>query len=104
VIERVRRDDPVAYMRTVAILVRGVPNADLVEQSLAHLSDDELKAEMLAGFCKVFPELRVVRRPATCKKTAKRGWPLFSVKFKSTAMRGISLARATKGLHHQDPQ
>jgi hypothetical protein len=67
VIERVRRD-PVAYLRTVAMLIRDVPSADLVERPSADLSDDELKAEMLARFSKVFPELRVVRRPALLEK------------------------------------
>jgi hypothetical protein len=36
------------------------------------LSDDELMAEMLAGFSKAFPELWIVRRPALIEK-AKGG-------------------------------
>jgi hypothetical protein len=72
VIERVRQDDPVAYLRTVAILVRPVPDSELPKNPYAHLSDDELKAEMLAGFSKVFPELRIVRRPALIEKPKDR--------------------------------
>jgi hypothetical protein len=50
VIERVRQDDPVAYLRTVAILVRGVPNTEPYQGPFSHLSDEELRAEMIAIF------------------------------------------------------
>ena len=72
VVARVRRDDPVAYLRTVAMLVRGLPNADVVEPPLTHLSMDELRDEYVAAFCDLFPDLRIVRRPALIEKQKDR--------------------------------
>jgi hypothetical protein len=53
-------------------LVRGVPNAEFYQGPFAHLSDDQLMAEMLAGFSKAFPELRIVRRPPLIEKAKDR--------------------------------
>ena len=59
VIERVRRDDPSAYLRVMASVVRpaGEPEA---EDPFGSMTFEELKAELLAAFTHVFPELRVV--------------------------------------------
>ena len=67
-IERVRRDDPVAYLRTVAILVRHVPDGELPNHPYADLSMDELRDEYFASFCDLFPEFRIVRRPTLIER------------------------------------
>jgi hypothetical protein len=59
VIESVRRDDPVAYLRTVA--VERNPYRDL--------SDEELLADLRASFSDLFPELQIVRRPLLIEKS-----------------------------------
>jgi hypothetical protein len=59
VIERVRRDDPSTYLRTMAAIVRPASEPEL-ESPFAHMTYEELRAELLAGFTSVFPELRVV--------------------------------------------
>ena len=59
VIERVRRDDPSTYLRVMASVVRPASEPEL-ESPFAHLTYEELRAELLAGFTSVFPELRVV--------------------------------------------
>ena len=54
------------------MLVRGLPNADVVEPPLTHLSMDELRDEYVAAFCDLFPDLRIVRRPALIEKQKDR--------------------------------
>jgi hypothetical protein len=44
---RVRRDDPVAYLRTVAMLVRPVQPAEVEEDPIRNLSNEELRAKMI---------------------------------------------------------
>jgi hypothetical protein len=63
VIERVRRSDPVAYLRTVALMVRPVHHADVEDNSFHDLSDDELRKILLEGLEACFPDLQVVKRP-----------------------------------------
>ena len=58
VIERVRCDDPSAYLRVMASVVR--PAQPEAEDPLADMTFEELKTELLAGFASLFPELRVV--------------------------------------------
>jgi hypothetical protein len=58
VIERVRRDDPSTYLRVMASVVR--PSEPELEDPVAHMTNEELKAELLAGIAELFPELRVV--------------------------------------------
>ena len=60
VIERVRRDDPSAYLRVMASVVRAASEPE-VEEPFAEMTVEELKAELLAGFASLFPELRVVQ-------------------------------------------
>jgi hypothetical protein len=59
VIERVRRDDPSTYLRVMANVVRPASEPEL-ESPFAHMTYEELRAELLAGFASIFPELRVV--------------------------------------------
>ncbi len=59
VIERVRRDDPSAYLRVMASFVRPASEPE-AEDPLADMTFEELKTELLAGFASLFPELRVV--------------------------------------------
>jgi len=59
VIERVRGDDPSAYLRVMASLVRPASEPE-AEDPLANMTIEELKAELLAGLAGLFPELRVV--------------------------------------------
>jgi len=59
VIERVRRDDPSAYLRVIASAVRPASEPE-VEDPFAQMTVEELKAELLAGLADLFPELRVV--------------------------------------------
>jgi hypothetical protein len=59
VIERVRRDDPSTYLRVMASAVRPASEPEL-ESPFAHVTYEELRAELLAGFTAAFPELRVV--------------------------------------------
>jgi hypothetical protein len=49
VIERVRRSDPVAYLRTVALMVRPVHHAGVEDNSFRDLSDDELRFQPRVG-------------------------------------------------------
>jgi hypothetical protein len=60
VIERVRRDDPSAYLRVMASVVRAASEPE-VEEPFAEMTVEDLKAELLAGFASLFPELRVVQ-------------------------------------------
>ena len=53
------------------ILIRGLPNAELNKAPLADLSDEELRAEMIANFCDAFPELRIARRRLIEKPKAR---------------------------------
>ena len=59
VIERVRRDDPSAYLRVMASVVRPTSEPE-AEDPIAQMTVEELKAELLAGLVSLFPELRVV--------------------------------------------
>ena len=59
VIERVRRDDPSAYLRVMASVVRPASEPE-AEDPFAQMTVEELKAELLAGLASLFPELRVV--------------------------------------------
>jgi hypothetical protein len=59
VIERVRRDDPSTYLRVMASVVRPASEPE-AEDPLASLTFEEMKAELLAGLVRLFPELRVV--------------------------------------------
>jgi hypothetical protein len=59
VIERVRRDDPSAYLRVMASVVRAASEPE-AEEPLANMTFEELKAELLTGLISLFPELRVV--------------------------------------------
>jgi hypothetical protein len=59
VIERVRRDDPSTYLRVMASVVRPASEPEL-ESPFAHMTYEELRAELLAGFASLFPELRVI--------------------------------------------
>ena len=54
-----RRDDPSTYLRVVASIVRPASEPEL-EDPLAQMTFEELKAELFAGFASLFPELRVV--------------------------------------------
>jgi hypothetical protein len=49
VIERVRRDDPSTYLRVMASVVRPASEPEL-ESPFAHMTFEELKAELLTGF------------------------------------------------------
>jgi hypothetical protein len=59
VIERVRRDDPSAYLRVLASVVRPASEPE-AEDPLADMTFEEMKTELLAGLAGLFPELRVV--------------------------------------------
>jgi Domain of unknown function (DUF4167) len=59
VIERVRRDDPSAYLRVIASVVRPASEPE-DEDPLADMTFEELKTELLAGLVSLFPELRAV--------------------------------------------
>ena len=63
VIERVRRSDPVAYLRTVALMVRPVHHAGVEDNSFRDLSDDELRKIVVEGLEVCCPDLQVVKRP-----------------------------------------
>ncbi len=65
VIERVRRDDPSAYLRVVASVVRPASEPE-VDDPFANMTFEELRAGVLAGFTSLFPELRVI--PAAGQK------------------------------------
>ncbi len=65
VIERVRRDDPSAYLRVMASVVRPASEPD-VDDPFAHMTYEELRSDLLAGFTRLFPELRVI--PAAGQK------------------------------------
>ncbi len=71
-IERVRRDDPSAYLRAIASVVRPASEPEL-DDPFATMTYEELRAELLAGFASAFPELRVI--PAAGQKVlpGKRG-------------------------------
>ncbi len=58
-IERVRRDDPASYLRVMASVVRPASEPD-AEDQFAHMTFEELRAELLAEFSNAFPDLRVV--------------------------------------------
>ena len=54
-----RQDDPSTYLRVMASTVRPACEPE-AENPLANMTDEELRAELLAGFSSLFPELRVV--------------------------------------------
>ena len=54
-----RRDDPSTYLRVMASVVRPASEPE-AEDPLASLTFEEMKAELLAGLVRLFPELRVV--------------------------------------------
>ncbi len=60
-----RRDDPSAYLRAIASVVRPASEPE-AEDQFANMTFEELRAELLAGFTSIFPELRVV--PAAGQK------------------------------------
>ncbi len=72
VIERVRRDDPSAYLRVMASVVRAASEPEL-EDPLAQMTVEELKAELLAGLVSLFPELRVVAAQGQALIAGTRG-------------------------------
>ena len=53
-----RRDDPSTYLRVMASVVRPTSEPE-AEDPFAQMTFEELKAELLAGFVSLFPELRV---------------------------------------------
>jgi hypothetical protein len=63
VIERVRRDDPAAYLRVVATLVRPVQPAEVEKDPFRAMTREELRAFILSEFPKVFPDLPIVPLP-----------------------------------------
>ena len=50
-----RRDDPSAYLRVMASVLRPTSEPEL-EDPLAQMTVEELKAELLAGLVTLFPE------------------------------------------------
>jgi hypothetical protein len=54
------------------MLVRALPNADVVEPPFTNLSMDELRDEYFASFCDLFPEFRIVHRPTLIEKQKDR--------------------------------
>ena len=72
VIERVRRDDPSTYLRVMASIVRAASEPEL-EDPLAQMTVEELKAELLAGLVSLFPELRVVAAQGQALIAGTRG-------------------------------
>jgi hypothetical protein len=63
VIETVRRNDPVAYLRTVTLLVRPVQRAEIENDEFRDLSDGELRKIVVEGLELCCPDLQVVQRP-----------------------------------------
>jgi hypothetical protein len=52
-----------AYLRTVALMVRPVHHAGVEDDSFRDLTDDELRKILLEGLEACFPDLQVVKRP-----------------------------------------
>jgi hypothetical protein len=63
VIEMVRRTDPAAYLRTVALMVRPVHHAGVEDDPFRDLSTDELRKILIDDLHACCPDLRVVPRP-----------------------------------------
>jgi hypothetical protein len=64
VIENVRRNDPSAYLRIVALMVRPVHHVEVEQDPMRDLSDEELVEIVIDGLTAINPELQIVRRPA----------------------------------------
>jgi hypothetical protein len=60
--ERVRRNDPVAYLRTVALLDRPAQHVEIEDDDVRHIRDDELRQIMIDGLHEFYPDLQVVQR------------------------------------------
>jgi hypothetical protein len=63
VIERVRRDDPAAYLRVVATLVRPVQDAEAERDEFRDLSREELLDIIIREFPRWCPDFQIVPRP-----------------------------------------
>jgi len=58
-IEIVRRDHPVAYLRTVATLLRPAPDPGLMTDRYAEMTDTELLDQLVATIKSVSPDIRI---------------------------------------------
>ena len=63
VIEQVRRDDPAAYLRLIAMLVRPVQQTEAEKDTFRGMSREELRDYVLSEFPQVFPDLQIIPRP-----------------------------------------
>ena len=61
VIERVRRDDPSAYLRVIASVVCPASEPE-AEHPFANMTFEELKAELLAGLVRLSPSFELSLR------------------------------------------
>jgi hypothetical protein len=60
--EIVRRDHPVAYLRTVASLLRPAPDPGLITDKYAEMTDAELLDELVATIESLSPDIRISRK------------------------------------------